>query len=305
MRTHLPPTPDPLLASPPGVGPLLREWRMRRRRSQLDLALDVGVSPRHLSFIETGRSRPSAAMVLALAEQLALPLRERNRLLLAAGHAPRFAQRSLDAPEMAAVRGALQRLLDAHQPYPGLVLDRHWNVLLANAAALSLVALLPPELRGPPLNIFRASLHPQGLAAATANFGEWGSHLVEALQRSVADSADPALAALQQEVLAYPNVQALMSGLSGPAEPAARGLRTPDAAPTLLLPCVMDLPLAGPGQPTQRVSLFTTLTTFGTPRDITLDELAVELFYPADAASQALLRAAAESAAPASARDGG
>lgn len=290
MRTHLPATPDAPLASPLGVGPLLREWRTRQRRSQLDLALDVGVSPRHLSFIETGRARPSAAMVLALAEQLALPLRERNRLLLAAGHAPRFAQRSLDAPEMAAVRSALQRLLDAHHPYPGLVLDRHWNVLLANAAAQALVALLPPELAGPPLNIFRASLHPQGFAAATANFAEWGSHLIEALRRSVADSADPALAALQQEVLAYPNVAALMAGQ---AEPAARGVRTPDDPPPLLLPCVMDLPLAGPDQPPQRVSLFTTLTAFGTPRDITLDELAVELFYPADAASEALLRGAA------------
>jgi hypothetical protein len=237
-------------------------------------------------------------MVLALAEQLALPLRERNRLLLAAGHAPRFAQRSLDAPEMASVRTALQRLLDAHHPYPGLVLDRHWNVLLANAAALSLVALLPPDLVQPPLNIFRISLHPQGFAAATANFAEWGAYLVEALQRQVADSADPVLAALLQEVQAYPNVAAL---LARQAEQAARGPRAADEGPPLLLPCVMDLPLAGPDQPPQRVSLFTTLTAFGTPRDITLDELAVELFYPADAASEALLRAAGQPRQPGSA----
>lgn len=286
-------------AAPTGVGPLLREWRTRRRRSQLDLALDVGVSPRHLSFIETGRARPSAAMVLALAEQLALPLRERNRLLMAAGHAPRFGQRSLDAPEMAAVRTALQRLLDAHHPYPGVVLDRQWNVLLANGAAQALVGLLPPALLGPPLNIIRASLHPQGFAAATANFAEWGGYLIDALQRAVADSGDAVLAALQQEVLAYPNVQQLR------AEQAARGARATDDGPTLLLPCVMMLPLPGPdGQPgaPQRVSLFTTLTAFGTPRDITLDELAVELFYPADAASEALLRGAAPaSAAPAAA----
>ncbi|MEK8051537.1 helix-turn-helix transcriptional regulator [Ideonella sp. DXS22W] len=302
MRPH-PPVPHDLSpSSPQGVGPLLREWRTRRRRSQLDLALDVGVSPRHLSFIETGRSRPSAAMVLALAEQLALPLRERNRLLLAAGHAPRFAQRSLDAPEMASVRAALQRLLDAHHPYPGVVLDRQWNVLLANGAAQALVGLLPPELLGPPLNILRASLHPRGFAAATANFAEWGGYLVEGLQRSVADSADPALAALLQEVQAYPNVAAL---LAAQAEQAARGPRPPEDTPTLLLPCEMWLPLPGPdGRPgaPQRVSLFTTLTSFGTPRDITLDELAVELFYPADAASEALLRAAAHPASDASTR---
>lgn len=276
-----------------GVGPLLREWRTRRRRSQMDLALDVGVSPRHLSFIETGRARPSAAMVLALAEQLALPLRERNRLLMAAGHAPRFGQRSLDAPEMAAVRTALQRLLDAHHPYPGVVLDRHWNVLLANGAAQALVGLLPPALLGPPLNIIRASLHPQGFAAATTNFAEWGGYLIDALQRAAADSGDAVLVALQQEVLAYPNVVQLC------AEQAARGARAGDDGPTLLLPCVMQLPLPGadgqPGAP-QRVSLFTTLTAFGTPRDITLDELAVELFYPADAASEALLRGAASAA---------
>lgn len=286
MRTALPAPHDAPLPGPHGVGPLLREWRTRRRRSQLDLALDVGVSPRHLSFIETGRSRPSAAMVLALAEQLALPLRERNRLLLAAGHAPRYGQRSLDAPEMAPVRAALQRLLDAHQPYPGLVLDRQWNVLLANAAALALVALLPPALSQPPLNIFRASLHPQGFAAVTANFAEWGAYLVDALQRAAADSADPALAALQQEVLAYPNVAAL---LARQAAAGARG-RGEGEAPLLLLPCVIDLPVGG--RP-QRVSLFTTLSSFGTPRDITLDELSVELFYPSDAASAELLRAAA------------
>ncbi|MDT7834055.1 helix-turn-helix transcriptional regulator [Aquabacterium sp. OR-4] len=281
------PASRPTQAAGAGVGPLLREWRNRRRRSQLDLALDVGVSPRHLSFIETGRARPSAAMVLALAEQLALPLRERNRLLLAAGHAPRFSQRGLDAPEMAAVRSALQRLLDAHHPYPGVVLDRHWNVLLANDAARALIHLLPPALLAPPLNMLRVSLHPQGFAAATANFAEWGGYLIDELQRAVAQGADPVLVALQQELLALPNVAALR------AELAAHGGRAADEGPTLLLPCVMDLPLDGPGSAPQRVSLFTTLTAFGTPRDITLDELAVELFYPADAASQALLRAAA------------
>jgi transcriptional regulator with XRE-family HTH domain len=262
----------------PGIGPLLREWRTRRRRSQLDLALDVGVSPRHLSCIETGRARPSAGMVLALAERLALPLRERNRLLLAAGHAPRYSRTDLASPTMAPVRQALQRLLDAHHPYPGVVLDAHWNVVLANAAAQRLVAWLPAGLQGPPLNMMRASLHPEGFAAITSNFGDWGAYLLDSLQRAVADSGDPTLVALRQEVEHWPTVQALR---------AARGRqpRASDEPPPLLLPCVLQ----PPGAP--RLSLFTTLTSFGTPRDITLAELAVELFYPADAPTEAALRA--------------
>ncbi len=259
------------------LGPLLREWRTRRRRSQLDLALEVGVSPRHLSFIETGRSRPSPGVLLALAEQLQLPLRERNRLLLAAGYAPRYAERTLDASVMAPVRAMLQRLLDAHEPYPGVVLDRQWNLVLANRSAAALAALLPAALQGPPLNMLRASLHPQGFAAHTRNFDEWGRHLMETLQRLATQSGDPGLLALEAELRSYPNVQAL--AMADGAPPAA-------TVPTLLVPCVMQLPQG-------RLSMFTTLTRFGSPRDVTLEELCVELFYPADAASEALLRAAA------------
>ena len=273
-------TPETAAASaatrPDTVGPLLREWRTRRRLSQMDLALDVGVSTRHLSFIETGRARPSPGVLLALAEQLDVPLRERNRLLLAAGYAPRYAERPLDSEAMAPVRASLQRLLDAHDPYPGVALDRHWNVVLANRAAQGLVALLPPALQGPPLNLMRASLHPQGFAAHTANFDDWGRYLVDALQRAATQSGDPGLLALDAEVRAYPTVAALRAA-DAPAVPAA---------PPLLLPCVMRLPQG-------LLSMFTTLTTFGTPRDITLQELCIELFYPADAASEALLRAAA------------
>lgn len=258
-------------APPGGFGALLRDWRQRRRLSQMDLALDVGVSPRHLSFVETGRSRPSPAVLIALAERLEVPLRERNRMLLAAGYAPRYGECSLDAEAMGPVRSALQRLLDAHDPYPGLVLDRQWNVVLANAAAQSLVALLPEALARPPLNIFRVSLHPEGFAAVTANFDEWGRHLVDTLQRLALRGGDPALLALEAEVRAYPNVRALRE----PPEPGP--------AP-LLLSCVLDLPDG-------RLSLFTTLTSFGSPRDVTLDELCVELFYPADAATAAQLRA--------------
>ncbi|MEO7152779.1 MAG: helix-turn-helix transcriptional regulator [Burkholderiaceae bacterium] len=273
--TALPQTHAALPPATDRVGPLLREWRTRRGRSQLDLALDVGVSQRHLSFIETGRSRPSPAMLTAIAQTLEVPLREHNRMLLAAGYAPRYAERALSASAMDGVRSALQRLLDAHQPYPGFVLDRAWNVVHANAAAQALAGLLPAALTTPAINVFRASLHPQGLAAHTANFDEWGRHLVAQLRRLVAGSGgDPALAALEAEVLAYPGVAALAAPAH--AEPAA---------PTLLVPFVLDLPSG-------RISMFSTLTTFGSPRDVTLDELCVELFYPLDAESEQHLRQA-------------
>lgn len=260
-----------------GVGPLLRGWRQRRRLSQLDLSLDVGVSARHLSCIETGRARPSPPMLLALAERLEVPLRERNELLLAAGYAPRYAEATLDEAAQQPVRAALQRLLEAHHPYPGLVLDRHWNVVLANGAAQALAALVPEALRTPTLNVFRASLHPQGLARWTRNFDDWAREMLRTLRREVARTGDAGLQALWQEVGGYATVQPLLAAAAGEAEPAG---------PELLLPCVLDLPQG-------RLSLFTTLTTFGTPREVTLAELCVELFYPADAASEALLRAMA------------
>ena len=255
------------------VGTLLRDWRSRRRLSQMELALDVGISPRHLSFVETGRSRPSADLLMTLAAQLEVPLRERNRMLLSSGYAPRYSQQPLLARDMQPIRAALQRLLELHQPYPGLVLDRQWNVVLANDAALSLTSLLPPALREPSLNIFRASLHPQGLSRVTANFEEWAGYLLSTLQAAVSNSSDAELASLEQEVLSYPNIKALRTG----RQPLAPGA-------ALLVPCVLDLP-AG------RLSMFTTLTTFGTPRDITLEELCVELFYPADAETLNLMRA--------------
>jgi transcriptional regulator with XRE-family HTH domain len=256
----------------PTVGELLREWRTRRHRSQLDVAVDAGVSSRHLSFVETGRARPSPELVLAVAAQLDVPLRERNTLLLAAGYAPRFAETPLDDASMAAVRTALQRLLDAHDPYPGVVLDRYWNVVAANAAAGALTASLPVPLTGPPLNVFRASLHPDGLAARTVNFGEWASYLVATLRRLVVRTADPVLEALLGEVTSYDNVVALLSHAGW----------VPEEVP-LLVPCRLLLGGA-------ELSLFSTLTTFGTPRDITLDELAVELFFPADEATERALR---------------
>lgn len=255
-----------------GIGELIREARQQRRLSQMDLALDVGISPRHLSFVETGRSKPGAEVLLAIAQRLALPLRTRNAWLLAAGYAPRYSEQPLVSSQMAQIHAALDKLLHAHDPYPGVVLDGHWNVVRSNAAAQRLVGLLPPALREPQLNMFRASLHPQGFAALTQNFQEWGSYLVQALGKQVQDTRDPAMAALLQEVRQYPNVAALETAQA----------ETAGAVPSLLIPCV--LVLGG-----QSLSLFTTLTSFGTPRDITLAELSIELFYPSDPETDTLL----------------
>ncbi|WP_370324646.1 helix-turn-helix domain-containing protein [Euzebya sp.] len=255
--------------TPARVGPLLRDWRDRRRRSQMDLALDVGVSPRHLSFVETGRSRPSPELVIALADGLDVPLRERNALLLAAGYAPRYAETSLDDPAMDRARAAIQRILDAHDPYPGVAMDRSWDVALANSAALALVEGLPDELLGPPLNMFRVGLHPDGLAGRTRNFAEWGSYLLGQLDRTLALTGDPGLAALAEEVRTYPTVAAL---------------------PPVVVPDEPQITLnAHLVTPAGDLVVFSTLTTFGTPRDITLEELVVELFWPADEATARLL----------------
>src|SRR5262245_5366358 len=160
------------------VGELVRDWRTRRRRSQMHLALEVGVSPRHLSFVETGRSKPSPELVECLAEELEIPLRERNTLLLAAGYAPRYRERTLDDPAMRFAVESVQRMLAAHDPYPGVLIDRQWNIVRANAAASALTADLPPAVLGPPINVYRVCLHPDGLAARTVNFPQWAGYLV-------------------------------------------------------------------------------------------------------------------------------
>jgi transcriptional regulator with XRE-family HTH domain len=239
----------------------------------MDLALEVGVSPRHLSFVETGRSRPSPELVLAIATHLDVPLRERNTLLLAAGYAPRYSQSAFDDPSMVLARASLQRMLDAHDPYPGVVVDRLWNVVLANSAAAGLTAGMPDELLELPMNVYRVSLHPDGLAARTSNFAEWAPPLLRQLRRSVVLTGDPALEALLVEVEDYPTVSTVLDG--------------PEATewddPPLLIP--MRIEVGG-----VELSLFTTITTFGTPRDVTLDELALELFFPADADTERVLR---------------
>jgi transcriptional regulator with XRE-family HTH domain len=257
-----------------GVGPLLREWRGRRRLSQMDLAIEAGVSTKHLSFVETGRSKPSPELLLTLARHLDVPLRERNSLLLAAGYAPRYRETAIDDPASHHVRASLERLLRMHDPYPGVVLDRSWNIVLTNEAAQRMVAGVPAELMQPSANIFRISLHPDGIAGFTLNFDEWAAYLLRQLRRLVTISGDPGLLALDEEVRGYPNVSELL---------ARRGENDEDGEAQLLIPC--RLVVGG-----VELSLFTTLTTFGTPQDITLDELAVELFFPADDATESILR---------------
>lgn len=259
--------------SRPAVGDLLRGWRVRRRRSQMDLSLDVGVSTRHLSYVETGRSKPSPELVLAIADRLDVPLRDRNRLLLAAGYAPRYSERPLDDPAMQNVLRSIQRMLDAHDPFPGVVVDRRWDVVLTNTAAASLTVGVPAEVLAPTVNVFRLCLHPDGLAGRTLNLDDWAAYLLRQLRRAVELTGDAGMAALEDEIRSYPAA----AGVGTRPEPSE------DDEPPLLVPLRL---LAGD----EEMSLFTTLTTFGTPRDVTLDELAVELFFPADDRTEALLR---------------
>jgi transcriptional regulator with XRE-family HTH domain len=257
-----------------GVGDLLRGWRQRRRLSQLDLSLEAEVSARHLSFVETGRSKPSRELVLHLAEHLDVPLRERNSLLLAAGYAPVYQERSLEDAEMDPVREALDLILSGHEPYPAVIVDRHWDLVTGNGAALTLFAAgVAPELLEPPVNVYRLGLHPEGLAPRVRNLAEYSTHLLIRLQREVALTGDVALAALLDEVRAYP-------GLTHPP--------SVDADPARML----FLPMEFTTVDGQELSFFSTLATFGTALDITVAELSIEAFFPADAATQAALRRA-------------
>jgi transcriptional regulator with XRE-family HTH domain len=255
------------------VGRLLRDWRLRRGQTQMGLAFDIGVSARHLSFVETGRSKPSPELLIALAEGLEIPLRERNTLLLAAGYAPRYRETTLSHSSMTRVHLALQRLLQGHSPYPGVVLDRQWNSVLANDAASQMLAGLPDEVIGPPANVFRVCLHPDGLASRTLNFDELAAFLIAQLHRLRMLSGDPRVELIAEEVISYPNVAALGGWRH----------RTVAAEPALLVPWLLRI--GG-----TEYSFFVTLTKFATPQDITLDELTVELFYPADDATEAVLR---------------
>lgn len=260
-----------------GLGQQLREWRARRRRSQLDLALDCGISSRHLSFIETGRSRPTAQTLLRIADKLDLPHRAQNALLLTAGYAPHYPQTPLEAEAMAPIRQTIATLLEAYSPFPALAVDRLWNVVAANAALTPLLADAAPELVGPAPNALRLALHPEGLARRITNFAEWASHLMGRLERQIELTADPALEALREEMLGY--LPTPGPGVHGPGPHE------------LAVPLQLDLPQG-------QLSLLSTMTVFGSPVDVTLSELAIEAFFPADDSSAVVLRRMAEAVGP-------
>ncbi|MFI2485409.1 helix-turn-helix domain-containing protein [Promicromonospora kroppenstedtii] len=245
------------------VGELLRQWRQRRRLSQLDLAIAADVSARHVSLVETGRSRPSAEMVLRLAEQLDVPLRDRNQLLLAAGFAPRYAERPLGADALATARDAVGRVLRAHEPYPALVFDRRWNILLTNRAVDRFFAGVAPDLLRPPVNLVRLGLDPRGLAPLVVNLADVRSVFRARVRRQLATVPDAELTALYEELLAHGPPGANHDGASVEAES------------DVVIPMIIRFD-------GRELRLFSTITTFGTPMDITLDEVAVESYYPAD-----------------------
>ena len=246
-------------AKPIHIGDHLREWRQRRHLSQLTLAVDADISARHLSFVETGRAAPSRDMVLKLAERLDVPLRERNVLLVAAGFAPAFPQRSLDDPALKAARLAIDLVLRAHEPNPALAVDRHWNLVSANRMVAPLLDGVPERLLGQPLNVLRLAFHPEGLAPRTVNLAEWCAHLLERLHRQCEATADPELINLYHDLKAFPI--------------PARAVPLP--TDSVAIPFKMR-------HEGDVLSFFSTTMVFGTPVDITLSELALETFFPAD-----------------------
>jgi len=243
------------------VGVRLREWRATRRMSQLELSVQAGVSARHLSFVETGRSRPTREMILRLAEELDVPLRSRNELLLAGGYAPAHAESDLDGPPLAAILSSLRDVLAGHEPYPALLVDRHWTMVDANDAVTPLTAGCAAWLLEPPVNVLRLSLHPAGLAPRIGNLAEWRTHVLHRLDRQAAATADPVLRDLHTELAGYPG-------------------GTSSVRPTgLVVPLRLD-----------DLALFSITSVLGTPLDVTLHELAIESFLPADAATADALR---------------
>jgi len=282
MGTMTPVHAHPAVARQPGArdpfGAHLRHWRQHRRLSQLDLAQEAEVSTRHLSYVETGRAAPSREMVLRLADRLAVPLRERNALLVAAGFAPMYRQRSLDDPALAAARHAVDLVLKGHEPYPALAVDRHWNLVAHNALVPLLMAGASPELLAPPINVLRLSLHPDGIAPRIVNLVQWRGHLLERLLQQVAATGDAVLQALHDELAAYP--------IGDPGALGAAGAAGSGELSSLVVPFQLR-------SESGVLSFISTTTIFGTPVDVTLQELAVESFFPADAQTAAALIALA------------
>ncbi|MDE2362999.1 MAG: helix-turn-helix transcriptional regulator [Hyphomicrobiales bacterium] len=259
------------------VGEYLREWRQRRRMSQLELSLEAEVSSRHLSFVETGRAQPSRDMLLHLSETLAIPLRERNAILLAGGFAPVYGERALDDPALAAARAAVDVVLKASEPFPALAIDRLWNIVASNAGAAALLADVDPALLEKP-NALRIALHPDGVSPRIENYGEWRAHLLARLRQQIVSSADPELEALLEELSAYK------------APPGAtRNAIGAHAAPAIVVPLRLR-------HGDRTLTFMSTMTVFGTPVDVTLSELAIETFFPADSETANALRGLAAQA---------
>ena len=250
------------------VGDLLREWRRHRRLSQLDLASGAEISTRHLSFMESGRSQPSRDMILRLCDYLDIPLRERNQLLVAAGFAPVYRERGIADPAFVTVLGSIRLLLQGLEPYPALAVDRHWHLVESNQAAQRLLAGLAPQWLKPPINVLRVSLHPDGLAPHIRNLPVWRAHLLDRLRRQIDATHDPELVSLYQELRSYPGDDA-----------ASHDIVAGDVA------VPMELALGD-----TVLSMLSTTTVFGTPMDVTLAELALEAFVPADEATAQALR---------------
>ncbi|WP_061936022.1 helix-turn-helix domain-containing protein [Aureimonas sp. AU22] len=257
------------------VGDVLRDWRRRRRFSQLDLALEAEVSTRHLSFVESGRSQPSRDMLLRLAERLELPLRERNRLLLAGGYAPIFAERDLDRPDMAAAMDAVRAVLHAYEPYPALAVDRHWRLVAANEGLPPLLQGVARRLLDPGVDVLTLSLSSDGLAPFILNYAEWRQHILERVRRDAARSGDGELARLHERLRALPS----------PAGRSEAAFETSPAA-SIAVPLLLRHPLTN-----ERLSFLSTTTVFGTASDVALAELTLEGFLPADEATREALTA--------------
>ncbi|MFB6949594.1 helix-turn-helix domain-containing protein [Streptomyces niveus] len=265
-----------------GVGPLLRGWREQRRISQLDLALRADSSARHISFVETGRSRPSEAMILRLSEHLDIPVRERNGLLLAAGYAPRFTETALDDPSMAVVREALERLLRGYEPYPALVVDGTYTLVAANRGLALIMEGVPEHLLAPPVNAMRVILHPEGAARRIRNFRQWRGHLLDQMERQIALARSDALRALYEEVAAYPPPEGVDDGLDETED-------AEDTAAFALGNFALPLRIEHGGQV---LTFLSSISTFNTPMDVTVAELAIETFLPADPATAKYLQSA-------------
>ncbi|HJU39226.1 MAG TPA: helix-turn-helix domain-containing protein [Tahibacter sp.] len=257
----------------PHVGILLRQWRQRRRLSQLDLACLADTSSRHVSFLETGRAKPSRTMLLNLAERLDVPLRERNTLLVAAGLAPSYTEHRLDDPAMREARAAIDLVLTGHEPYPALAVDRQWHLVAANRMMAPMLAHASPALLAPPVNVLRLSLHPDGVANRIVNWHEWRAHVLHRLRHQADAAADPSLDALYRELADYP----------APPDAAPADAKSLPQSASVVVPLRLTSELG-------ELSLIGTTTVFGMPMDVTLAEIAIESFFPADAGTAQRLR---------------